>query len=175
MMLRTLAFALVMAATPALAADAVAPVKAVMDLTLANWASETGDGGGDYFDDTHIKVFSKSFRTLYGKVEKHMAEVGDADSAGVFDYDPIQGGQDGCPITDLKIGQPTAGKGGVTEVAVTFKPYSCFDGETKESVAHLTFKVVDEGGKAVIDDVVRKEFFGSAPSLVQELQDALAN
>lgn len=178
-MLKSFAFSTFLMASllapPAFAADAVAPVKAVMDLAVANWASETGEGGGDYFDVEHIKNYSKAFRALYQKVEQHTADAGDDEGGGTFDYDPIQGSQDGCPLAELKIAPPAPAKGGVTDVAVTFKPYTCFDDDTKNAVAHLTFKVIDEGGKAVIDDVVRQDYYGSAPSLVEELKDALKN
>lgn len=159
--------------TSVFAADALTPVKALMDTVVANWSDDEGAGGGDYFDADHLKLFSAGFADLYRQAEKHMEAAGDEEAGGVFDYDPFQGAQDGCPITDLKIGAAKA-KGAVSEVDVSFKPFGCFDDDSHDAVAHLTFEVVTEKGTPVIDDVVRADYYGSQPSLRAELKDVLA-
>ncbi len=145
-------------AGPAHAADATAPVRAIMDVATALWSGTEGDPG-DYFDYAHIGNFSKSIRTLYTKALKHPAFDTEEGEGSPFDYDPIVLGQDGCPLEGLTL-QAGKADGGATDVVARFKRFTCMDGssdEERNAVSELHFRVVSESGRPVIADVVTGE------------------
>jgi len=144
--------------------DPVAPVEKIVAVMYANWGD--GDPGAvaaenvdaDYFAPALLEgVYSARLAALYGEAAEHPAFDGEDGAGGSpFDYDPIVGGQDGCPIEGLKVA-PGATTAGRTEVVVTFKTMRCFEGNdeaTREHVSRRVFVVVTEKGRAVIDDVV---------------------
>lgn len=148
------------AATPA----AVAPVEKIVAVMYANWGdgdpgATTPDGlDADYFAPALLDgVYSTRIAALYREAAEHPAFDAEDDATGSpFDYDPIVGGQDGCPIEDLKIA-PGATTAGRTEVVVTFENMRCFEGNdaaTREHVSRRVFLVITENGRPVIDDVV---------------------
>ena len=87
------------------------------------------------------------------------------DGDSPLDYDPIVSGQDSCSLKDLKI-VPAAPAGGRTDVAVTFDNISCLEDPGDRKPAELHFIVVEEKGRAVIDDILRG---GEQGSLKAEL------
>jgi hypothetical protein len=159
-------------ASPTLAADAQEPVKVVMDLAEALWSDDPKVEGQDYFDKAHLDtLFSKSFADTYREAAKHPLYD---EASGPFGYDVITNGQDGCPLKDIAIdkGAETAG---VTDVKVTFKLMTCYDDDPgKDAVSEVHFDVIDENGKAVINDIHRMTD-GKPDSLVKEMQDIAKN
>ena len=86
-----------------------------------------------------------------------------------FGYDVITSSQDGCPLQELTT-KTGPGAAGVTDVTVTFKPWTCVeDMQAKNSVSEVHFDVIDENGKPVIDDIHRVTD-GERDSLVEEMQ-----
>lgn len=145
-------------AGPVHAADATAPVHAIMDVATALWSGTEGEPG-DYFDDAHIGNFSKTIRALYAEASKHPAFDTDEGEGSPFDYDPIVLGQDGCPLDGLTI-QAGEAEGGATDVVARFKRFTCMEGnsdEERNAVSELHFRVISEGGRPVIADVVTGE------------------
>ncbi|MGV8936779.1 MAG: hypothetical protein ACOH2J_06620 [Allorhizobium sp.] len=137
-------------AFPVLAGDPLAPVRAVMDMTVSNWA-EGSDGSKDIFAaDILPKIYSRDFADKYRAAAKFPAFD---DGGSPFDYDVIVNGQDGCALQDISM-VPDAPKAGVTDVMVKFRNTTCFGSEPEyQGFRELHFSVIDEGGKAVIDDI----------------------
>lgn len=135
------------------AADATAPVKAIMDIAQKSFSGGSTDDW--YFDEAHLNLFSENFVSTYREAEKHPAYDTDTGVGSPFDYDVIVMGQDSCELKKIKI---TAGEAvdGTTPVNVTFNNKSCMEGAEAKDISHLTFVVVEEGGKAVIDDILRE-------------------
>ena len=160
---------LVVTACPALAGDPLAPVRVVMDMTVSNWA-EGSDGSKDIFAaDVLSKIYSRDFADKYRAAAKFPA-YDDSDSP--FDYDVIVNGQDGCPLQDISM-VPDAPKAGVTDVMVKFRNTTCFGSEPEyQGFRELHFSVIDQDGKAVIDDIhaqVDEAKFGSLKSDMAEI------
>lgn len=134
----------------AFAADVTAPVKAVMDITTANWAENANEPKDIFSADLLGRLFSRDFGDKYRAAAKFPAYDG-GDSP--FDYDVITNGQDGCALEDTTI-TPGAPVNGVTPVVVKFKNMSCFGSEAEyQALTEVRFDVVDEGGQPVIDDI----------------------
>jgi hypothetical protein len=172
-MLKSLAAALLIAvASPALAADAQAPVKAVMDLATALWSDDPKAEGQDYFDKSRLDtLYSKAFADAYREASKH--PIYD-EAGGPFGYDVITNGQEGCPLKDLTIADQGE-KAGVSDVKVTFKLWTCYeDDPIRDSVSEVHFDVVNENGKPVIADIHRVTD-GKADSLLAEMRDIVKN
>lgn len=145
-------------AGPAFATDASTPVRAVMDLATALWSNADGDPG-DYFDEAHIGNFSKTIRDLYKEALKKPAFDTDEGEGSPFDYDPIVLGQDGCPLEGLTL-HTGEKNGAATDVVARFKRFSCMEDssdEERNAVSELHFRVISEGGKPVIADVISGE------------------
>lgn len=155
------------------AADFKAPVAEIMSAATANWQemgtdTDTPPPYTDYFSEDFLKrVYSKDFVARYKEAAKYPAYD---DGGSPFDYDPIIGGQDGCTLKDVTTaeGQPA---NGAEDVTVTFDNSHCFG----ERVAgwqpeKLVFKLIEEDGRAVIDDIERPSFEDAA-SLKKELQE----
>ena len=146
------------------AADPVAPVKEIMDEAVSGWSENPGEGE-DYFSAPRLgRIYSADFAKAYQAAAKFPAyDEGDSP----FDYDVIVSGQDSCSINDLSIapGPETAGK---TDVKVTFDNTHCFGERASDwKPSELHFMIIEEGGRDVIDDIVRA---GDAGSLKAELQ-----
>ncbi len=151
---------LVLLPSLALAADAATPVREIMETVTKNWADVAEDDSNppdyvDYFNDEFLqRLYSKDFIAKYREAAKYPAYE---DGGSPFDYDVIAMGQDGCSINDLKIeAQPPAG--GVTVVKTTFDNTHCFgEREPDWKPAEVDFNVVEEDGRAVIDDILRPQ------------------
>lgn len=149
---------------PAHAADPAVPVKEIMQEAVKGWAEEPQQGE-DYFSAGRLsRIYSADFAKAYREAAKFPAyDEGDSP----FDYDVIISGQDSCSINDLSIvaGPETAGK---SDVKVTFDNTHCFGDRAADwKPSELHFIVMEEGGREVIDDIVRT---GESGSLKAELQ-----
>ncbi|WP_411035801.1 hypothetical protein [Shinella sp. BYT-45] len=154
------------------AADFKAPVSEIMSAAAANW-QDTGPNGEappnvDYFSEDFLKrLYSRDFVARYREAAKYPAYD---DGGSPFDYDPVIGGQDGCALKDVTIteGRPADG---AEDVTVTFDNSHCF-GERAAGwePERLVFKLVEEDGRAVIDDIERPSFEEGA-SLKKEMAE----
>lgn len=161
-------------ANPAAAADAVTPVRAIMEVASALWSNADGEAG-DYFDETHIGNFSKDLRALYAEATKHPAFDTEDGTGSPFDYDPIILGQDGCPLEGLTI-EADGKDGSATNVVARFKRFACMEGSSEEErnvISEVHFLVVSESGRPVIADVVSGD--DDRYSLVETLKAIIAN
>jgi hypothetical protein len=173
-MFKSLAVAVfLVTASPALAAGPEDPVRAVMDLATALW-SDKGADGQDYFSAGNLKtLYSKAFAAAYTQAARFPIYE---ESGGPFGYDVVANSQDGCPLKDITI--TNAGeKGGVTDIRVTFKLYTCFDDDPtyKDKVTEVHFDVMTEDGRPVISDLHRIDEDGKPDSLMKEMQDIARN
>ncbi len=154
----------------AMAADveAVAPVKAVMDATVSNWAGGDSDWQ-DIFDDSKLsQLYSKDFVAKYQAAAQFPAA--DEDGISPFDYDVIVGGEDACPLEDLTI-SPNAPSDGKTEVVAQFKKSTCMGTDAAyQTYTSVRFEVIEEGGKPVIDDILTTDESGNVGSLREAMQ-----
>jgi hypothetical protein len=159
------------------AADFKAPVSELMAAAATNWQDlgtdtnadpETPPPYVDYFSEDFLKrLYSKDFVAKYREAAKYPAYE---DSTSPFDYDPIIGGQDGCALKDVAIteGQPA---NGAEDVTVTFDNSYCFGDRTADwQPEKLVFKLIEEDGHAVVDDIERTSFDDGA-SLKKELEE----
>ena len=156
-------------ANMALAADATAPVKIIMDATVSNWAGGDSDWQ-DIFDDSKLKdLYSKDFAAKYEAAAQFPAA--DEDGISPFDYDVIVNAQDACPLEDMKLtGQPP--KGDVTEVLATFKKATCMGSDADyQKTTTVRFEVIQEAGRPVIDDIITIDDNGNPSSLKSVMQD----
>lgn len=154
------------------AADFKAPVTEIMSAATNNWQdmgtdSDTPPPYVDYFNEDFLKrLYSKDFIAKYREAAKYPAyEDGDGSP---FDYDPIIGGQDGCALKDVTTteGQPV---NGAEDVNVTFDNSHCFGERAADwKPETLVFKMIEEDGRAVVDDIERPSFEEGA-SLKKEL------
>ena len=156
---------------PALAADAKAPVGEIMAAATNNWLEMGSDAEEpppyvDYFGEDFLKrLYSRDFVAKYREAAKYPAYD---DGGSPFSYDPIVGGQDGCGLKDLTIAEGAAA-GGKTDVDVSFDNTHCFpEREPDWQPVRLVFKVIEEDGRPVIDDVLRKTDDGTG-SLKEEI------
>lgn len=158
-----------LATSTAFAADATAPVRQIMDITVKNWSGEQEEWKYIFDEDMLTSLFSKQFAQTYREAAKKPAYDTENNEPGdPFGYDVVTSSQDGCPIQELAI-TPGTSKDGVTDVKVTFKLWSCMDeAEMKSMVNEVNFDVVDEDGKPVISDIHRVGDDGT-DSLVVEM------
>lgn len=158
--------ALVALALPAIATAGpeTAPVKRIMKIAEARWATTEGTDE-DYFD--HIKRdFSKSFVKAYKEAAKHPATDG---GTSPFDWDAVIDGQDGCPLKDIDI-TPGAEQDGKTVVEVHFRRWDCADDAAiKAKVETVKFDLVTEKGKPLIADIHHLGEDGKWDSLVSTM------
>ena len=156
-----------------LAADATAPVKEIMKDTQKNWAGDNSDWIDIFDEDTLSRLYSKDFGDKYKAAAQNPAA--DEDGISPFDYDVIVNGQDACPLQDLSIesGQPA---NSTTEVTVKFKAATCMEGTPdKDAFTTVRFEVIDENGKAVIDDIMIQGEEGQGPISLKEAMVQIAN
>lgn len=153
------------------AADFKAPVAEVMAAATTNWQDlgtdvDTPPPYTDYFSEDFLKrLYSRDFAEKYSKAAKFPAYD---DGGSPFDYDPIIGGQDGCALKDVTTaeGQPA---NGAEDVTVTFDNSHCFGERAGDwQPEKLVFKMIEEDGRAVIDDIERPSFEEGA-SLKKEM------
>lgn len=166
-----LSFLLALVTAPAVvfAADPTAPVKTVIEIAAGNW-SETNPTANDVFDDQRLdQLFSADFATTYREASKHPAyDPPEGETTGSpFDYDPIAGGQDGCAFENIRIEDDGDG-----QVMALFNNRKCLgDDPAYREDSVLIFHVVEERGRAVIDDMYRVEDGQSGRSLKDELRE----
>lgn len=156
-----------------LAADATAPVKEIMADTQKNWAGENSDWIDIFEDGVLSRLYSKDFGDKYKAAAQNPAA--DEDGISPFDYDVIVNGQDACPLQDLSIesGQPA---NGTTEVTAKFKAATCMEGApNRDAFTTVRFEVIEESGKAVIDDIMIQGEEGQGPISLKEAMVQIAN
>ena len=159
--------ALLLAASPALAADPTAPVVEVMKLTQSNWADDGSDFQPLFSDERLAQLYSRDFRALFAEASKSAF----ASEAGTpFDYDVIVNAQDGCPLKDIAIAaEPGAGPPSV--VVARYRFLTCFGAAPEyQAVSETRFDVVEENGRAVIDDIRTADGDGGFNSLKDEMK-----
>ena len=153
------------------AADFKAPVSEIMTAATGNWQdmgtdSDTPPPYVDYFSEDFLtRLYSKDFVAKYREAAKYPAYD---DGGSPFDYDPIIGGQDGCALKDVTTveAQPA---NGAEDVTVTFDNSHCFGERASDwKPETLVFKMIEEDGRAVVDDIERPSFEDGA-SLKKEL------
>jgi len=152
-----------------MAADAVvAPVKAVMDATAANWSGTDSDWQDIFDENTLNELYSKDFIAKYQAAAKFPAV--DDDGISPFDFDVIVGGQDACPLEDVTI-TPQPATGPVTEVVARFKKSTCMGaGAEFQAYTSVRFEVVQADGKPVIDDILTVDEDGKTNSLKDTME-----
>jgi hypothetical protein len=145
-----LAFAPVLLAAPAFAADPTDPVKTVM--AVAGWAGEgatTVEANG-YFDETLLaSIYSSSFVEVYRLAQK-VDELQDGQGY-MTGYDEVIGGQDSCPLKDVRF-ETRPAVGAVTPVVVYFDAVSCFGQTPNLKEPSTIFHVIQQDGRYVIDN-----------------------
>lgn len=153
------------------AADFKAPVAEIMAAATSNWQdmgtdSDTPPPYVDYFSEDFLKrLYSRDFVAKYREAAKHPAYD---DGGSPFDYDPVIGGQDGCALKEVITTEGERANVG-EDVTVTFDNSHCF-GERAPNwqPEKLVFKLIEEDGHAVIDDIERPDFAEGA-SLKKEM------
>lgn len=160
-----------LAASPALAADPTVPVREVIEATAANWIEGSTDTQEIFSEDRLGRIFSKSFAEAYREASKHPAyDLPEGETTGYpFDYDPIAGGQDGCPFQNIRVENDGDG-----QVTALFNNTACFDGPEKDKDRVLIFHVAEEDGRAVIDDIYPVVDGQSGKSIKDELNEIAA-
>lgn len=163
-----LSVALCLSATTVLAADPRTPVKEVIDVTAKNWANDNPDYQ-DVFSEKRLgRLFSADFVAVYTEASKHPAfDLPEGETTGSpFDYDPIAGGQDGCPFENIRVEDDGDG-----QVTALFNNRKCFgsDAEYQKDTV-LIFHVVEERGRPVIDDIYPVVDGNSGSSIKDELK-----
>ena len=152
--MKTLLITALLALTPGLAhADSVpAPVKEIMDVEIASWSS--GDDQGDLFSTDRLgRLYSRDFAAKY-TAATHFPAYGDDPIGSPFEHDVITSSQDGCPLEDISM-KPNGAIDGAEDVVVTFRLMGCAeDAADKARVTEVHFRVIKEGGRPVVDDVL---------------------
>lgn len=157
---------------PSLAADATAPVEEIMTDTQKNWAGDNSDWIDIFGEAMLSRLYSKDFGDKYKAAAQNPAA--DEDGISPFDYDVIVNSQDACPLQDLSFdsGQPA---NGATEVTVKFKVATCMEGTPdKDAFTTVRFEVIEENGRAVIDDIMVQGGEGQGPISLKEAMVQIA-
>jgi hypothetical protein len=145
----------------------------------ANGDAQATDGGDedsdipyiDYLSDEWLdRDFSAGIAKLYREGSQRAAEKDEP----FIDYEPVIGAQDFCPLKDVDV-KLAGEKDGVYDVVASFKAESCFgdDGDA-DAVTQTHFRVIEENGKPVIDDIVVKRGDEEQDSFKKIMQDYLA-
>lgn len=130
--------------------DPLAPVQRVMAITVSNWAEGNNDFKDIFGDDTLKANFSNAFVSFYQAKSKAANE---AEGERLVDWDPVTGGQDGCPITDVSY-KNEGQKDGHTVVTVSFHAFQCFEDSPEAKETQSTeFDLVQDGDAYKIDDI----------------------
>lgn len=150
-----IASTIVLFAQPVLAFKPLEPVNTVMSVTAKNWSSES-DYKYIFDEDLLSSLYSTSFITAYlDAAKKSVYADENDDAADPFGFDVVTNSQDGCPIEELNI----VGDGSATKesnIVATFKVWACMTGnDMSEMKNEVHFKVIEENGRAVIDDIIQ--------------------
>lgn len=158
---------LLLAASPAVAADPTAPVSEVMKLTQSNWADDGSEFQPLFTDDRLARLYSRDFAALFAKASKSAF----ASEAGTpFDYDVIVNAQDGCPLKDIAVAAEP-GTASPTVIVARYRFLTCFGTAPEyQAVSETRFDVVEENGRAVIDDIRTADGDGGFGSLKEEMK-----
>jgi len=149
---------LLLSGSAAGAADATAPVDEVMEVTVANWSEDAGEPRELFSEDRLSRLFSRDFVALF----RSASDNDYAREAGTpFDYDVVVNAQDGCPLQDVTVTQGET-DAGVTIVVARYRTLACMG---DDAFSETRFAVVEEEGRAVIDDILVDDGSGSASSL----------
>lgn len=149
------------------AGDVTEPVRDVVEATARNWAEGTTGQVEEVFSSERLaRRFSKDFAKAFAAASKNPPyDIPAGETTGFpFDYDPIAQGQDGCPFKNIRIEDDGDG-----QVTALFDNRSCFDGGAAVDTV-LIFHVVEEEGRAVIDDIYPVVEGRSGESIKQALQ-----
>ncbi|THV24983.1 hypothetical protein [Peteryoungia ipomoeae] len=164
----TMSLLLSMLASQAPAAfDVTEPVRDVVEATARNWDEGTTGQVEEVFSPERLQNrFSKDFAEAFTAASKNPPhDLPEGETTGFpFDYDPIAQGQDGCPFKNIRIEDDGDG-----QVTALFDNRSCFDG-TSAADTVLIFHVVEEAGRAVIDDIYPVVEGESGESIKQALK-----
>jgi len=155
------------ASSPAPAADATAPVDEVREVTKANWSEDGGEFEELFSEDRLARLYSQEFVTLF----RAASDSPFAREAGTpFDYDVVVNAQDGCPLQDVSVAEGPS-EGDVTAVLARYRFTACM-GDTPEfqALSETRFDVVEEEGRAVIDDIRNQDGTGGTTSLKDEMK-----
>lgn len=161
---------LLLAGGPAVAADATAPVDEIMAVTAANWSEDGGEFQELFSEDRLQRLYSRDFVALFRAASK--SEF--AQEAGTpFDYDVIVNAQDGCPLQDVSVAEGP-GEGDVTVVVARYRFMTCM-GDTPDfqAFSETRFDVVEEDGRAVVDDIRSDDGSGGTLS-VRDVMKSIA-
>ncbi|OLP60119.1 hypothetical protein BJF93_10070 [Xaviernesmea oryzae] len=163
-----LVLALSGSASAAWAADMTGPVREIMDEAERGWSETPAGETRDYFDAERLKrIYSRDFNRAYAAAAKFPAYE---DSSSPFDYDVVVSGQDSCTLQDVRIEQKPA-EAAVTPVDVSFDNKHCLaeEGAPPPDRSTLIFRMVEEDGRPVIDDIVRPDAAGSLKGELDEI------
>ncbi len=159
--------ALLIAASSAIAADATAPVDEVMEVTKVNWSEDGGEFQELFSEDRLTRLYSRDFVALF----RAASDSEFAREAGTpFDYDVVVNAQDGCPLQDVSVVEGPS-EGAVSVVLARYRFMACM-GDTPDfqALSETRFDVVEEDGRAVIDDIRNQDGTGGTTSLKDEMK-----
>ncbi|EHS51808.1 hypothetical protein PDO_1709 [Rhizobium sp. PDO1-076] len=160
---------LLISSVGALAADVTAPVREIIEATASNWTEEAFGNEQEVFTEDRLeRIFSAEFAMMYREASKNPAyDLPEGETTGFpFDYDPIARGQDGCPFQNIRIEDDGDG-----QVTALFNNRECMgDDSANRQDTVLIFHVLDENGRAVIDDIYPVENGQSGQSIKDELK-----
>jgi hypothetical protein len=156
----------------AFAADMTAPVKEFIDVAAGNWRADNPTSEDVFANDRLDRLFSADFAAAYRDASRFPAyDPPEGETTGSpFDYDPIAGGQDGCPFENIRVEDDGDG-----QVTALFHNRKCF-GDDPEYLEDrvLLFHVQEEGGRPVIDDMYVVIDGNSGESFKDELRKIAA-
>ncbi|THV10974.1 hypothetical protein [Rhizobium rhizophilum] len=151
------------------ASDVKAPVREIIEAAARGWDDKIDEPSEDVFSvDRLSRLFSRDFALAFEAASKNPPfDPPEGETTGYpFDYDPIAQGQDGCPFEDIRIEDDGDG-----QVTALFNNRRCFgEGAEYEADTVLIFHVVDEAGRAVIDDIYPVVDGQSGSSIKQDLK-----
>ncbi|MBX9469064.1 MAG: hypothetical protein KL839_14930 [Rhizobium sp.] len=151
------------------ASDVKAPVREIIEAAARGWDDKIDEPSEDVFSvDRLSRLFSRDFAKAFEAASKNPPfDPPEGETTGYpFDYDPIAQGQDGCPFEDIRIEDDGDG-----QVTALFNNRRCFgEGAEYEADTVLIFHVVDEAGRAVIDDIYPVVDGQSGSSIKEDLK-----
>ena len=156
-----LAFGLALTAATASLAAPQDRVRTLLEAISYNWRDDASVYQDPFSDARLASLYSSAFATAF----RAAWDRGGPDSDGIFETDFFINADTGCPFENLKVDQNRNGAG-VMSVTARFNAFGCERGEgDRLSISHLVFKIVDENGRDVIDDIVRIDEGGKETSI----------
>jgi hypothetical protein len=171
MRIASFAIGLLVSVVPAFAFSPEEPVNVLVTATVENWAGTNEEFKFVLAEELLATVYSQGFAKAYRDAKKKISgDAGDGEDYEPFGYDIITNSQDGCPLQDVKSEVASSG-GGKAEVIVSFKHFACMGDQAEYQFRNVVhFDVVEEGGKAVVDNIRHQGDEGE-----QSLRDDLAD